>query len=227
MNRWPAPWASGGPLEREPGPSGKELGHGHPGRGVRGAGLPSLRWLPGQCAGCPLLPPVSCVPPHAPLPALPHPGGSHPTVPQSLRSGSFSCGWKVVLPGPAVCLLGCDGRFPCRRSSWLSARGLHHCSAVSTTPRPERLSSALRKPGGGRCLPFVSSPGALQGRPWALAATSGAVSPPGSLDASLRLGSHRPLISPVSCSSPGGLELFFHWVPLENGAWSPGFLASL
>lgn len=164
--------------------------------------------------------PLPCIlsAPHEPLPALPHPGGSHPPVPQSFRSGCSSvAGGRPARA--AVRLLGRDGRFPCLPSSWLSARGLHRCSAVSTTLRPERLSSELRKPGGCRCLPFVSSPGALQGRPWALAATSGAVSPPGLLDASLRLGSCPPLISPVSCFQRRRTGAVFPLGPF--GKWCP------
>lgn len=118
---------------------------------------------------------------------------------------------RVSSRGPPCASLAVTGVLCAHSPAGWVPRPHGHC-AVSVTRGPSgRLGSALLAPGG--CLSSLRvRPWGPSGRPWASAVPSGAVSPPGPLDASLvwvLAG-----LSYLSCgaSSSGGLEMFFHCV---------------
>lgn len=161
-----------------------------------------------------------CPSPPQPLPA--HPGGSPWNVTQSSGSVLVQCGRTCVLPGPALCLLGCDRRAPCPLSGRPGATATQP-SCCFSHPAALQEDSAL---GSGRPpLPVFPSCPALG----PFGASSG---PGGDFQSCLAtgpagcqpgLGSCRPFASLVWRFRLGQTRDVFPLRPSEIGAQSSGF----
>lgn len=161
-----------------------------------------------------------------PGPSPPHPGGLHWNVTPSSGSVLVQCGQTCVLPGPAVCLLGCDRHAPCPLSGRLGAVAARPLCCFGH-PAALREASALRsRRRGAARLPFVPGPGALRG----VLGHGGdlrsclATGPAGRQRG---LGSRRPVLSLVWRLQLGRTRDVFPLRPSEVGAQSAGFRAQL